>query len=734
MVNQTTVPSSSDVIACAASGTCSAIYDSGHPSGTVARTTYTYDALNRLTAITYSDPNTAHPNYYYDESSVCSHSLSNYIGRMTHATISNSTAEEILSYDPMGRQATSWQVTPLLTCATGTIGAFFNNTFDQLGNIATSNIAAFILTSTYNRAGRLTELDSTYYDSTSIPQVLFSSPKYNAYGAPTEYVSGYSLASGVKTTHTFDTNGMGRLMTKNAVIVSSSTNVYAMTGPSSGNISYAPNGSLLGVTDGSDPAATSTYDDWNRLIGATKGSTNFTWDYDRYGNRCDQNGSGPGCDATNHESSLISRDAAGNITNDGVHSYTYDAENHLASVDGWSNVNYSYDAFGRRVEKTISGSSVDYRYDWAGHPISVFNTSAVIRNEVFAGSMHVGTYVVGTGSGTYYMANTNWLGTERTRLHYGSGAWGLAEDCTANPYGDSPSCATGTFGSISPNFYADYERDSESGLDHMWFRYYNPRIGRFMQADPYGGSADFSDPQSLNRFSYVRNNSINFIDPLGLETSGGGPLEFVEFMLGCAWFYHYEYVDGKYPGGGSVEQIIDSVVCQSSGGGGVSTDSGGGGGNNNCKSSNGAGASLGLYGSAGGFWGLGTPNTSAGGAVSVSAQVFNDPQNRKIQGAISATTGMIESNGVDSASGFAIGASAGITGTYHAPNAYVASGPSKTLMVAAAWALGLELTFSVSPNGVNSWSLGVAAGGKALGRTIMTSDTAVKGSLGGCKN
>ena len=54
------------------------------------------------------------------------------------------------------------------------------------------------------------------------------------------------------------------------------------------------------------------------------------------------------------------------------------------------------------------------------------------------------------------------------------------------------------------------ERDSESGLDYFGARYYSNGLGRFITPDwaakatavPY---AEFSDPQSLNLYSYVRN-------------------------------------------------------------------------------------------------------------------------------------------------------------------------------------------------------------------------------------
>src|SRR5207302_8864572 len=62
--------------------------------------------------------------------------------------------------------------------------------------------------------------------------------------------------------------------------------------------------------------------------------------------------------------------------------------------------------------------------------------------------------------------------------------------------------------------FTGYERDGETGLDYAFARYYNDRLGRFMSGDPLGG--DPSDPQTLNLYTYVRNNQINLVDPSGL--------------------------------------------------------------------------------------------------------------------------------------------------------------------------------------------------------------------------
>ncbi len=48
-------------------------------------------------------------------------------------------------------------------------------------------------------------------------------------------------------------------------------------------------------------------------------------------------------------------------------------------------------------------------------------------------------------------------------------------------------------------------------------RRYNRWWARFEQPDPYDGGYNVSDPQSFNRYSYVKNDPVNFVDPSGLD-------------------------------------------------------------------------------------------------------------------------------------------------------------------------------------------------------------------------
>ena len=70
----------------------------------------------------------------------------------------------------------------------------------------------------------------------------------------------------------------------------------------------------------------------------------------------------------------------------------------------------------------------------------------------------------------------------------------------------------------SPGYENNYkyngkEFDEGVGLYYYGSRYYDPKIGRFISSDPWGG--DLMDPQSLNKYSYVVNNPLKYVDPTG---------------------------------------------------------------------------------------------------------------------------------------------------------------------------------------------------------------------------
>jgi RHS repeat-associated protein len=67
--------------------------------------------------------------------------------------------------------------------------------------------------------------------------------------------------------------------------------------------------------------------------------------------------------------------------------------------------------------------------------------------------------------------------------------------------------------------FTGHERDAETGLDYMMARYYSAPLGRFLAVDP-GDDTDPKDPQSWNKYTYVRNNPLKTIDPTGTDGIG----------------------------------------------------------------------------------------------------------------------------------------------------------------------------------------------------------------------
>jgi RHS repeat-associated protein len=61
--------------------------------------------------------------------------------------------------------------------------------------------------------------------------------------------------------------------------------------------------------------------------------------------------------------------------------------------------------------------------------------------------------------------------------------------------------------------FTGHEEDGELGLVNMRGRLYDPKLGRFLSADPFVQNPGHS--QSWNRYSYIQNSPLNGTDPSG---------------------------------------------------------------------------------------------------------------------------------------------------------------------------------------------------------------------------
>ncbi len=168
----------------------------------------------------------------------------------------------------------------------------------------------------------------------------------------------------------------------------------------------------------------------------------------------------------------------------------------------------TYDALGRPVEQNQPGT---YKRSIVYAP-----TGEKLALVVGQGTVQWG-YIPLTGGGTAIYTNgalgwyrhPDWLGSARltstpSRTFFGSGAFA--------PFGESYAWAGAT-----DQPFTGKNQDTVSGLYDFPAREYSIQ-GRWPSPDPAGLAAvDPTNPQSWNRYAYVLNNPLNFVDPFGLD-------------------------------------------------------------------------------------------------------------------------------------------------------------------------------------------------------------------------
>ncbi|MEK6406896.1 MAG: RHS repeat-associated core domain-containing protein, partial [Acidobacteriota bacterium] len=225
-------------------------------------------------------------------------------------------------------------------------------------------------------------------------------------------------------------------------------------------------------------------------------------------------------------------------------SYSYDAENRLVSVDNGATATYKYDHQNRRVSKAV-GSSLTH-YVWQGSQVIAehdattplpgygqppYQVQSARVDYVYAGSRMVystqRTSSTGGWTVRYYLSDR--LST-RLVLDFLGNVLGRQAHL---PFGED----FAESGTQEKHHFTSYERDGESGTDYAMNRQYSQNVGRFMRVDPYGGSYDYQNPQSANRYIYGENDPVNTVDPTGLLL-GIGQFGFCSHPIWGAFFCH----------------------------------------------------------------------------------------------------------------------------------------------------------------------------------------------------
>jgi len=314
---------------------------------------------------------------------------------------------------------------------------------------------------------------------------------------------------------------------------------------------YDQVGNIIEIQDNSvTPTAKNMiydYDDLDRLIsaqsqGLADGDYTRTYTYDEIGNMTYKSDLGtmsylstgdPTPNAiTNLPQATFTYDKNGNLTNDGQKSYNWNIKNQLINS---GDINFSYDQYGNKIksENTKTGEKIIYvnKYFEMRNGLPIYY---ILLNNLRIASIeneNISYYHHDHLGGTNLITDQNGYVTQV--LDY-------------FPYGTQ--LINEKLGNTESKYsFTGKELDEDLDLYYFEARYYNHKIGRFMSQDPYHFMLDFriediekleesqkiekikaqqqimnflKDPQKWNSYTYVENNPIKYIDPLGLWNGG----------------------------------------------------------------------------------------------------------------------------------------------------------------------------------------------------------------------
>lgn len=487
------------------------------------QTQYSYDTLNDLTAI--SDPSGGVTKFTYDANrnllsvtdpqntttpTTFTYNNMDWLSQRTDAL----GASESFVYDGAGN----------LTQYTDRRGKVTQYTYDALNRRTFAGFGfqggSYESTITYNYddGNRLTSTIDSLYSSTnpSISRAYDGVDRLTSETTPQGSISyAYDLA-GRRTSAT---------VAGQTAITYSYDNDSHLTQVAQGSaifgLSYDAAGRRTSLTLPNGIAVQYSYDASSHITGITyaQGSTvlgTLTYVYDGGGHRSSVSGSWAGTnipaavtsatynaenELTNWGGTALAYDANGNMTSDGVNSYTWDGRNHLVSISGTVAAAFQYDALGRRTTKTINTTSTAFLYDQM-NVVQELSGSTPTANLI--PSLNVDEILARTDSGgaRYFLTDA-----ARSTVALSDSSAVIQTQYTYEPFGSS--LASGTASSNSFQFTA-----RENDGDTLYFyraRYYSPTYAHFLSQDPAGFHG------GIDLYAYAGNDPLNFTDPFGLK-------------------------------------------------------------------------------------------------------------------------------------------------------------------------------------------------------------------------
>lgn len=524
--------------------------------------TYTYDGLNRNTLVTHS--NGTRVERTYDTATNGKGRLAAsyyYIDTGVNAGAHSRTT--IGGYDAMGRPLSQSQY----FYANGSWGTPFvtQRTYNLTGAVKSQTYpSGRVVNYTYDLAGRASGFTGNLGDG--VTRSYATSITYDVWGGLTRERFGTSTPL----FHKERRNIRGQLYDMRLSTVNDAdnwnrgavVNFYSLSNYGFGLSGTDNNGNLYvqqhfvpaddAITTSSFMQQNYDYDQLNRLrwVGEYpqgdpalhSGAQEF--DYDLFGNRTiDPVTWGTGINekqftvvtAKNQlgvpagQTGAMQYDAMGNLYNDtysGDGARTFDAENRMVTATNTADQQsiYTYDADGRRVRRNSYNQETWQVYGMEGELLAEYAAgSAVTSPQKEYGYRNDQLLVTATSGADVRWLVTDHLGTPRIIADKTGSLAGIRRHDYL-PFGEELFAGTGnrtTQQGYQSNDgvrqqFTRTERDVETGLDYFGARYLSSIQGRFLSVDPMMASGLAVDPQTWNRYAYVANNPLRFVDEGGL--------------------------------------------------------------------------------------------------------------------------------------------------------------------------------------------------------------------------
>jgi len=490
------------------------------------KTAFTYDGLNRVTSVVYTGETgyqTPTVTYTYDEAESTFHNVGRLTKVRTELNTSQGTPETIhnFRYDKTGQVVKQ-------TTSIGSESYLQEYGYNLAGQLTSQKYpSGKVVTMTVDNFGRL----QTVADD---QRSYLSGVSFNDRGL----LSQINLGNGNHETFIYNDRFQmtsQSLMKSSTVLQKWDYGYGEING--SGALDTTKNNGQLGRIEGFIGSSKQWsqrfgYDELGRLSEAREykqgDNAQLTYkqkfDFDRFGNLYRKASSNPTAGQQNPlpftpiEEADISKS-----TNRFTTGTTYDDAGQVVSDAKFRSMSFGYDANGRQVKATRTRVPDAWTvYDALGNRVAtkINDVWQYVVYDAF-GKLIAEYGVASEGLGGLKYIQQDWQGSVRTVTNNN----GFVVSRTDHqPFGEEIGSGTG-LRSIEQGYNRDpstrqgyglTERDDATGLDHTWFRKNENQAGRWTSPDPYKGSMSLGNPQSFNRYSYVVNDPINFVDPDGL--------------------------------------------------------------------------------------------------------------------------------------------------------------------------------------------------------------------------